>query len=113
MTQSDPTSALEESGPVPTVSPSNTVQEVDVTLLYIFATLAFVMSSLFVVALPLCVIALFNDPDVIVVFATVCALAMSVGLIGTGIGLIRRARRARKKSSGRTSGSEDRSVNGA
>lgn len=98
MTPSDPISPLEdpqEPGSAVPVSHSHTVQEVDVTLLYIFATLAFVMSSLFVVALPLCAIALFRDPDVIVVFATLCALGMSVGLIGTGIGLIRRARKAR------------------
>lgn len=96
MTQSDPNSPLEELDSFPSASDSTTTQQVDVTLLYIFATLAFVMSSLFVVALPLCAIALFREPDVIVVFATLCALGMSVGLIGTGIGLIRRARKARR-----------------
>jgi len=76
-------------------SSDNTVQEVDVTLLWIFAVLAFVMSLLFVAAVPLCVVALVRNPDAVTVFALICALAMSVGLIGTGVGLVRRARRGK------------------
>ncbi len=72
-----------------------TVQEVDVMLLWIFAILAFVMSLLFVAAIPLCVIALFRGADVVVIISLICATGMSVGLIGTGVGLIRRARRGR------------------
>lgn len=76
------------------IAPENTIQEVDVGLLYIFACFAFVMSLLFVAAVPLCVIALWRNADVVIWTGLICALAMSVGLIGTGVGLIRRARRA-------------------
>lgn len=79
---------------------ANTVQEVDVVLLYVFSVLAFVMSTIFVAALPLCAIALWREPDAIIVFATIASLGMSVGLIGTGVGLIRRARRARHRPQG-------------
>lgn len=81
---------------------ATTVQEVDVVLLYVFSVLAFVMSTIFVAALPLCAIALWREPDAIIVFATIAALGMSVGLIGTGVGLIRRARRSKRGSDARS-----------
>ncbi len=79
----------------PSAGDDKTVQEVDVVFLRIFAVLAFLASTLFVVAVPLCVVALVRNADVVGVFSLICAVAMSVGLIGTGIGLLRRVRRVR------------------
>lgn len=63
---------------------------------WIMGVLALVMTIPFAVAVPLCVYVIWTEPrrtDLVIVVALLCAIGMTIGLGGAGIGMIRRARR--------------------
>lgn len=65
---------------------------------WVLGVLAVVMTLPFAAAIPLCAFVILREPrktDLVIVVALLCAIGMTAGLGGAGIGMIRRARRAR------------------